>query len=117
VLCKQCIPEGSLSQSVTVEMTVAPHIVVDSEGNMVENVPGYGKATSKAFDMSARSKKRSPLRAVQRVEWRSDRKQWERGVWLYDERDDVYCETWFELETGHVTYGPKRERLSEHRHQ
>jgi hypothetical protein len=113
VLCSQCVPKGDLAQSVTIEMISAPNVVLDSDGNVVENIPGYGKATTKAFDMSEGSKKRSPLRAVQKIQWNHDRKRNERAVWLYDRKNNVYCETWFDLDTGQITWGPKRGLLSD----
>jgi len=89
-------------------MTSAPHVVIDSEGNIIENIPGYGQSTMKAWDMSAGSKTRAPLRAEQKIRWNHDRKQYERSVLLFDRRGDLYCETWFDLTTGQITWGPKQ---------
>lgn len=113
VLCNQCVPKESLAQNVTIEMIRAPNVIRDSDGNILQNVPGYGKATTKAYDMSAGSKNRSPLRIVQKIQWNHDRKRNERAVWLYDRNNNLYCETWFDLDTGQITWGPKRGPLDD----
>lgn len=113
ILCDQCVPRENLSQSARVEMTSAPRVVIDSEGNIIENIPGYGHTTMKAWDMSAGSKSRAPLRADHKVRWNRDRKQYELCVLLFDRREDLYCETWFDMATGEITCGPKQGPLSD----
>jgi hypothetical protein len=113
LLCKDCVSRGDLKQSVHIELTSAPNVKFDSEGNVLENTPGSGKSTVKAYDMSAGSVARSPLRAVQKVQWNHDRKQNERAVFLFDRNNNLYCETWFDLTTGQITWGPKRGPLDD----
>jgi hypothetical protein len=107
ILCAQCVPREYLQQSVNIRLTSAPRVVFDSEGNIAENIPGSGTSTAKAYDMSAGSKGRSPLRAVEKVQWNLDRNRYERAVWLFDRNENVYSETWFDLDTGEITWGPK----------
>jgi hypothetical protein len=92
---------------VNIQMTSAPHVILDSAGNLIESIPGSGKSTVKAYDMSVGSKKRSPLRAVEKVQWSYDRNRYERAVWLFDRDDNQYCETWFDQDTGAISWGPK----------
>lgn len=113
LLCAQCVPRENLQQSVNIELTSPPHVILDAEGKVVENVPGYGKSTVKAYDMSASSKNRSPLRAVEKVQWNHDRNRHERAVWLYDRDNNLYCETWFDQDTGQITWGPKSGALDD----
>jgi hypothetical protein len=82
ILCDQCVPRENLSQSANVEMTSAPRVVIDSEGNIIENIPSHSQTTMKAFDMSAGSKSRAPLRADRKVRWNRDRKQYELCILL-----------------------------------
>jgi hypothetical protein len=42
-----------------------------------------------------------------------DRGRYERVVWFYDRSNNVYCETWFDLDTGEITWGPKRGPLDD----
>ena len=107
ILCTQCVPKEHLRQSVNIELTSPPKIIFDCEGKITETIPGSGKTTVKAFDMSAGSTTRSPLRAVEKVQWNRDRNRYERAVWLYDRNDNLYCETWFDLDTGEIAWGPK----------
>lgn len=107
ILCARCVPREDLQQSANIELTSPPHVVLDAEGRVVEAIPGYGKSTVKAHDMSKGSKTRAPLRAVEKVQWNNDRQRNERAVWLYDRNNNVYCETWFDLDTGQIAWGPK----------
>jgi hypothetical protein len=107
ILCSLCVSRQHLQQSVTIELTSPPMVILDHDRRMIEEIPGSGKMTVKAYDMSTGSKKRSPLRAVEKVQMNHDRNRYERAVWLYDRNDNLYCETWFDLDTGGITWGPK----------
>jgi hypothetical protein len=107
LLCERCVPKGKLRQSATIELISPPNMKFDPSGKLVQSTPGYGKSTVKASDMSAGSTRHSPLRTVQKIQWNHDRQRNERAVWLYDRDDNVYCETWFDLDTGEITWGPK----------
>ena len=113
LLCEDCLPRYNLRQSVNIEMTCPPNVTFDSDGNVIEVTPGYGKSTAKAYDGSTGGYNRSALRAVQKVQWNNDRQQYERAVYLYDRNDNVYCQTWFYLDTGQITWGPKRGPLDD----
>src|ERR1700733_7225196 len=105
--CARCVPREHLQQNVNIELTSPPKVILDREGNITEEIPGSGKSTVKAYGMSTGSKGRSPLRAVEKVQWNHDRSRYERAVWLYDRNDNLYCETWFNLDTGEIAWGPK----------
>lgn len=107
ILCALCVPRDHLQQSVNIRLTSAPHVILDSEGTVVRNTPGTGQSIVKAYDMSAGSKNRSPLRAVEKVQWNHDRSRYERAVWLFDREDNLYCETWFDQHSGEICWGPK----------
>jgi hypothetical protein len=107
LLCPECVPREHLQQNVNIELTTPPHVIFDAEGNVVASLPGSGKSTVKAFDMSGKSKSRSPLRAVEKVQWNHDRQRYERAVWLFDRSNNLYCETWFDEDTGQIAWGPK----------
>jgi hypothetical protein len=51
---------------------------------------------------------------VEHREYRSDRQQWERRIHYFDKDRDLYVEVCYDEDTGAITWGPKRERLSEH---
>lgn len=90
LLCGSCLPRRRLRQDVLISLG-SP---VRSKVEAYEVVPG-------------KSKRRSPLRVVEKVEYIYDRKRMERRVWLYDRQGRLYCETCFDLKTGKITWGPK----------
>jgi hypothetical protein len=96
LLCTDCTPRDKLQQDVLIKMGSPP------------------TSTVKARDILPQGgKKKSRLRAVEKVEWNGDRRRLERRVMLFDHRDRVYCETWFHLKTGEITWGPKRGSLDD----
>ena len=109
VLCQTCVPRSQLRQSATIHLDTAPAITVDADGHVVASTPGTGHTVVKAQHGGGRS----PLRAVEKVEWIQDRQRYERRVWLFDRQNNLYCETCFDVDTGEITWGPKSGPLTD----
>jgi hypothetical protein len=97
LFCAACAPAGwQVRQDVTIDMT--------AQRVSTKSLTGPGGVTA--------SKRRRW--AVEYWEYRHDRQQRERRVHYYDRDRDLYVEVCYDTATGAITWGPKREQLSEH---
>jgi hypothetical protein len=53
------------------------------------------------------------VRIYNEVKWSHDRQQLERRDMYIDSEQDYYRQTWYSLQTGEITWGPKEGKLSD----
>jgi hypothetical protein len=94
LVCGDCVPRKRLRQDVHITLT-------DSLGGPHEEP--RSKVTAREVPPVGGINK-NPLKVVEKVEWRRDREQLERSVWVYDRRDGLYYERAYKAETNEVIF-------------
>lgn len=111
LLCGRCVPRERLRQDVHITLTDSAN--AGTEGKAQDQWPGVTSKVTARERPASGGISRTPLKAVEKVEWIHDRQRVERRVWLFDKRDRAYRETCFHLDTGLITWGPKAGSLDD----